>query len=93
MKAVGDGVAARTNSFFYKGILIGLHVGTVAEHGVVGLVLVDSPQLALQEPGCRIEPLQVAKDLGQQHFLRMTEGQMRLFVRENEGAGLFIVVS
>ena len=93
MEAVGDGVAARTNSFFYKGILIGLHVGIAAEHGVVGLVLVDGPQLALQQPGCRIEPLQVAKDLGQQHFLRMAEGQMRLFVREDEGTGFFKIVS
>ena len=61
MEAVGNRVAAHANSFFYQGVLIGLHIDTAAEYGIVGLVFVDGAEFALQQPGGRVEPLQVTE--------------------------------
>ena len=63
-----------------------MRIGPARDHGTVGLVFVDGPQFAAQQPHGRIEPLQTPGQIGDQQVGRMAQPQVRPLVAENLAA-------
>ena len=83
IEAVGHRVPPPASSFPYKQHLIFPRVDAAAQHRRVGLVFVDRPKLAAQQPHRRVEPLQTARKIGEQQVGGVVQAQVRLFVAED----------
>lgn len=86
IEAVGDRAPPPADSFPYEQHLVTPGIDAARQHGGIGLVFVDGPQLAPQQPHRRIEPLQAPCQVGRQHIERVVQADMGLFVGEDRRA-------
>ena len=61
-------------------------IDAAVEDGLVGFVFVNGPQFAAKQPHRGIEPLEAAREIGEQQIDRMAQTQMGLFVQDDRVA-------